>query len=91
VLDSMSPPPDLLPPLETIRDRAMRHKRRRQLPSTVADYYTLKLIMAGYTHESAAEVLDVSPRQVRNYIDRAIDSVKTLLERESQKTSSNFR
>jgi len=87
VLDSMSPPPDLLPPLESIRDRAMRHKRRRQLPTTVADYYTLKLIMAGYTHESAAEALDVSPRQVRNYIDRAIDSVKTLLERESQKTS----
>ncbi len=91
VLDSMSPPPDLLPPLETIRDRAMRHKRRRQLPSTVADYYTLKLIMAGYTHESAAEVLDVSPRQVRNYIDRAIDSVKTRLERDAQKTSTNFR
>ena len=91
VLDSMSPPPGLLPPLESIRDRAMRHKRRRQLPSTVADYYTLKLIMAGYTHESAAEVLDVSPRQVRNYIDRAIDSVKTLLEREAQKASSNFR
>ncbi len=91
VLDSMSPPADLLPPLESIRDRAMRHKRRRQLPSTVADYYTLKLIMAGYTHESAAEALDVSPRQVRNYIDRAIDSVKTLLEREAQESHPNFR
>ena len=36
--------------------------------------------MAGYTHEDIAEKLDVSARQVRNYLDRATSLVQAYLE-----------
>lgn len=61
-----------LPSIESLRDRGLAQKRLRRLPVAVADYYTLKLIMDGYTHEAVAELLGVSPRQVRNYLERAL-------------------
>ncbi len=76
-------PPDLVVPVEALRERAMRSKRRRHLPASVADYHTLRLAMAGYTHEAIAEMLEVSPRQVRNYLDRGIGAVKAYLEQEA--------
>lgn len=91
--------PDVLPSLESLRKRAMRFKRRRHLPTSVADYHTLRLVMDGYTHEAIAEMLEVSPRQVRNYLDRAIGSLKVFLEQEAEnreaeisaKMPQNFR
>ena len=73
-------PPDGLPTLESLRNRPVRNKRRRHIPTSVANYYTLRLVMTGYTHEAVAEMLEVSPRQVRNYLDHAIGSVKVFLE-----------
>lgn len=73
-------PPEALPSLEAVRERPVRKKRRRHLPAAVADYYTLRLIMAGYTHEAVAEELDVSPRQVRNYLERATTRLGAVLE-----------
>jgi len=74
--------PDVLPSLEALRNRAIRSKRRRHLPTPVANYHTLRLAMEGHTHETIAEMLEVSPRQVRNYLDRAINSLKTCLEQQ---------
>lgn len=81
-LDAISPA--VLPSLESLRNRAMRSKRRRHLPTSAADYHTLRLIMDGYTHEAIAEMLEVSPRQVRNYLDRAIGSLKAFLEQDAE-------
>ena len=71
--------PDLLPDLDELRQRRLVAKRRQHLPSTVADYYTLQLIMAGYSHEVVAEQMEVSPRQVRNYLSRAIGRLSAIL------------
>lgn len=73
-----------LPSLRSLRERSRRNKRRAHLPVAVADYYTLRLVMSGCTHEDVAEKLGVSPRQVRNYLTRAIGTMKTFLEREAQ-------
>lgn len=78
-------PPDGLPSLESLRDRPVRNKRRRHLPTSVANYYTLRLVMTGYTHETIAEMLEVSPRQVRNYLNHALGAVKTFLEHGDQR------
>ncbi len=78
-LDAMVPP-DGLPTLESLRDRPIRSKRRRHIPTSVANYYTLRLVMTGYTHEAVAEMLEISPRQVRNYLSHAVGSVKVFLE-----------
>ena len=79
-LDAITP--DVLPSLESLRNRSMRAKRRRHLPTPVANYHTLRLAMDGHTHEAIAEMLEVSPRQVRNYLDRAINSLKVSLEQQ---------
>ncbi len=84
-------PSESLPPLEILRERAVRAKRRRHLPPSAADYYTLHLAMEGHTQDDIAEMLDVSPRQVRNYLDRAVASVKAFLENEIATPSGNFR
>ena len=82
-VDSLAPSSDLLPSLDSLQNRSVRSKRRRHLPTSAADYYTLRLVMAGHTHEDIAETLDVSSRQVRNYLERAVNSVKAVLEQEA--------
>lgn len=81
-VDSIAPA-DTLPSLDSLHDRSVRAKRRRHLPAPTADYYTLRLVMAGHTHEAIAEMLEVSPRQVRNYVERAVNSVKVFLEHDA--------
>jgi len=73
-------PSETLPSLETLRARAVRKKWRRHIPAAVADYYTARLVMAGYTHEAIAEEMEVSPRQVKNYLDRAVSRMIACLE-----------
>ncbi|MEK7323784.1 MAG: hypothetical protein AAB217_00845 [Chloroflexota bacterium] len=82
-VDSIAPA-DPLPSLNSLHDRSVRAKRRRHLPAPAADYYTLRLVMAGHTHEAIAEMLEVSPRQVRNYLERAVNSVKIFLEQDAE-------
>jgi DNA-binding CsgD family transcriptional regulator/GAF domain-containing protein len=81
-VDSIAPPGPL-PSLDSLHDRSVRAKRRRHLPAPAADYYTLRLVMAGHTHDDIAEMLEVSPRQVRNYLERAVNSVKVFLEHDA--------
>ncbi|MBI4787277.1 MAG: hypothetical protein HY782_09550 [Chloroflexi bacterium] len=73
-------PPNNLPSLEALRARPVRIKSRRHLPSTVADYYTARLVMAGYTFEGIAEELGVSSRQAQNYFERVITRLLGFLE-----------
>ena len=40
--------------------------------------------MAGYTYEAIAEEMDISPRQVRNYLGRALNRVVMCLEADSR-------
>ncbi len=77
-----------LPPIESLRDRGLAQKRLRRLPAAVADYYTLKLLMDGYTHEAVAELLGVSPRQVHNYLERALRRLQANL---ASALDQNFR
>jgi len=81
-VDSIAPP-DLLPSLDSLQNRNTDTERKRHLPTAIANYYTLRLVMAGHTHESIAEILEVSSRQVRNYLERAVISIKVVLENEN--------
>ena len=84
-VETLRPSEDLgLPSLETLQARAIHKKRRRHIPASIADYYTLRLIMAGYTYEAIAEEMDISPRQVRNYLGRALNRVVMCLEADSR-------
>jgi predicted DNA-binding protein (UPF0251 family) len=84
-VESLRPSEGLgLPSLETLQARAIHKKRRRHIPTSIADYYTLRLIMAGYTYEAIAEEMDISPRQVRNYLGRALNRVVMCLEADSR-------
>lgn len=78
-LDSLKPLGSL-PSLESLRERPIRNKRRANLPTSVANYYTLRLVMSGHTHETIAEMLEISPRQVRNYLNHALGAIKVFLE-----------
>nr|NIR92538.1 hypothetical protein [Gammaproteobacteria bacterium] len=78
-LDSLKPLGNL-PSLESLRERPIRNKRRGHLPTSIANYYTLRLVMTGHTHETIAEMLEISPRQVRNYLNQALDAIKVYLE-----------
>ena len=72
-LDQLEPP-EGIPLLESFQERILSEKKRH-IPLPIANYYTLKLVMAGYTHEDIAEMLVISPRQVRNYLDRGISQM----------------
>lgn len=83
-VDAIAPSADILPSLDTIQSRNLHRKQRRHLPTSIANYYTLRLVIAGHSHESIAETLDVSSRQVRNYLERAVSAVKNVLESENE-------